>query len=165
MIYVTHDQVEAMTLADRIVILNHGNIEQVGSPEEIYNDPANIFVAQFIGTPKMNILKILSEDVISNNQINFLGNKVTLPSVNLEKKNYFIGIRPEHFNVSNDSEFKFEPKIDLIENLGNEKIAYIKMDNHEISAKISSQNKIENLIGFNAKDIFLFDENGTRIKS
>ena len=164
MIYVTHDQVEAMTLADRIVILNHGNIEQVGSPEEIYNDPANVFVAQFIGTPKMNILKV-SQEEISSNQINFLGNNVKIPNVNLEKKNYFIGIRPEHFSVSDDSEYKFEPKIDLIENLGNEKIAYIKMNNHEISAKISSQNKIENQMGFNSKDIFLFNENGERIKS
>ena len=68
MIYVTHDQVEAMTLADRIVILNQGNIEQVGTPEEIYNDPANIFVAQFIGTPKMNILEIDEKNVISNNK-------------------------------------------------------------------------------------------------
>jgi ABC-type sugar transport system ATPase subunit len=63
-----------MTLADRIVILNHGNIEQVGTPDEIYSDPSNIFVAQFIGTPKMNILKITSENIVSNNQINFLGN-------------------------------------------------------------------------------------------
>ena len=63
MIYVTHDQVEAMTLADRIVILNQGNIEQVGTPEEIYSDPANIFVAQFIGTPKMNIIEIAEEPV------------------------------------------------------------------------------------------------------
>ena len=164
MIYVTHDQVEAMTLADRIVILNHGNIEQVGTPEEIYNDPANVFVAQFIGTPKMNILKV-SQEEISSNQINFLGNNMKIPNVNLEKKNYFIGIRPEHFSVSDDSEYKFEPKIDLIENLGNEKIAYIKMNNHEISAKISSQNKIENQMGFNSKDIFLFNENGERIKS
>jgi len=164
MIYVTHDQVEAMTLADRIVILNHGNIEQVGTPEEIYNDPANVFVAQFIGTPKMNILKV-SQEEISSNQINFLGNNVKIPNINLEKKNYFIGIRPEHFSVSDDSEYKFEPKIDLIENLGNEKIAYIKMNNHEISAKISSQNKIENQMGFNSKDIFLFNENGERIKS
>ena len=76
MIYVTHDQVEAMTLADRIVILNHGNIEQVGTPDEIYSDPSNIFVGQFIGTPKMNILKITSDKVISENEINFLGNKV-----------------------------------------------------------------------------------------
>ena len=164
MIYVTHDQVEAMTLADRIVILNHGNIEQVGTPEDIYNDPANVFVAQFIGTPKMNILKVSQED-ISSNHINFLGNNVKIPNINLEKKNYFIGIRPEHFSVSDDSEYKFEPKIDLIENLGNEKIAYIKMNNHEISAKISSQNKIENQMGFNSKDIFLFNENGERIKS
>ena len=164
MIYVTHDQVEAMTLADRIVILNHGNIEQVGTPEDIYNDPANVFVAQFIGTPKMNILKVSQED-ISTNHINFLGNNVKIPNINLEKKNYFIGIRPEHFSVSDDSEYKFEPKIDLIENLGNEKIAYIKMNNHEISAKISSQNKIENQMGFNSKDIFLFNENGERIKS
>ena len=165
MIYVTHDQVEAMTLADRIVILNHGNIEQVGTPEEIYNNPSNVFVAQFIGTPKMNILKIMSEDILSSNKINFLGNSVLLPNVTLEKKNYFIGIRPEHFSVSNESEFKFSPQIDLIENLGNEKIAYIKMDKHEISAKISSQYTIKNTIGFNSKDIFLFDESGSRIKS
>ena len=164
MIYVTHDQVEAMTLADRIVILNHGNIEQVGTPEDIYNDPANVFVAQFIGTPKMNILKVSQED-ISTNHINFLGNNVKIPNINLEKKNYFIGIRPEHFSVSHDTEYKFEPKIDLVENLGNEKIVYIKMNNHEISAKISSQNKIENQMGFNSKDIFLFNENGERIKS
>ena len=164
MIYVTHDQVEAMTLADRIVILNHGNIEQVGTPEDIYNDPANVFVAQFIGTPKMNILKVSQED-ISTNHINFLGNNVKIPNINLEKKNYFIGIRPEHFSVSDDTEYKFEPKIDLVENLGNEKIVYIKMNNHEISAKISSQNKIENQMGFNSKDIFLFNENGERIKS
>ena len=72
MIYVTHDQVEAMTLADRIVILNHGNIEQVGTPDEIYNNPTNIFVAQFIGTPKMNILPLQNENIISENKINFL---------------------------------------------------------------------------------------------
>ena len=76
MIYVTHDQVEAMTLADRIVILNQGNIEQVGTPEEIYNDPANIFVAQFIGTPKMNILEIDEKNVISDNKIKLLGNDI-----------------------------------------------------------------------------------------
>ena len=165
MIYVTHDQVEAMTLADRIVILNHGNIEQVGTPDEIYNDPANIFVAQFIGSPKMNILKINSDDVISNNQINFLGNKVTIEEINFSKNNYYLGIRPEHFSVSKDSEYKFESKIELIENLGNEKIVYIKIDNHSISTKIPSQNTIGNTIGFNSKNIFVFDENGKRIRA
>ena len=165
MIYVTHDQVEAMTLADRIVILNHGNIEQVGTPDEIYSDPSNIFVAQFIGTPKMNILKITSENIVSNNQINFLGNNINIDGINFSKKDYYLGIRPEHFNVSENSEYKFSPKVDLVENLGNEKIVYIKMDQYEISAKIPSNHTIENTVGFNSKDIFVFDENGKRIKS
>ena len=153
MIYVTHDQVEAMTLADRIVILNHGNIEQVGTPDEIYSDPSNIFVAQFIGTPKMNILKITSENIVSNNQINFLGNNIKIDGINFSKKDYYLGIRPEHFNVSENSEYKFNPKVDLVENLGNEKIVYIKMDQYEISAKIPSNHTIENSVGFNSKDI------------
>ena len=165
MIYVTHDQVEAMTLADRIVILNHGNIEQVGNPDEIYNDPSNVFVAQFIGTPKMNILKITSDKIISNHEVNFLDNEIKIDGINFTKKNYYFGIRPEHFEVSDNSEYKFNPKIELIENLGNEKIAYIKIDNHDISAKISSQNTIGNQIGFSSKNIFVFDENGTRLRS
>ena len=165
MIYVTHDQVEAMTLADRIVILNHGNIEQVGTPDEIYSNPSNIFVAQFIGTPKMNILKITSDNIISNNEIKFLGNSIKIDGLNFSKKDYYLGLRPEHLSVSENSEYKFNPKVDLIENLGNEKIAYIKMDQYEISAKIPSHHTIENSIGFNSKDIFVFDENGNRVKS
>ena len=165
MIYVTHDQVEAMTLADRIVILNHGNIEQVGNPDEIYNDPSNVFVAQFIGTPKMNILKITSDKIISNHEVNFFDNKIKIEDINFTKKNYYFGIRPEHFEVSDNSEYKFNPKIELIENLGNEKIAYIKIDNHDISAKIPSQNTIGNQLGFSSKNIFVFDENGTRLRS
>jgi ABC-type sugar transport system ATPase subunit len=163
MIYVTHDQVEAMTLADRIVILNLGNIEQVGTPDEIYNNPANIFVAQFIGTPKMNILPLKNENIISDNKINFLGNEITFEKIKFNKRNYFLGIRPEHFNLSNESPFKFKPKIDLIENLGNEKIVYMSNDNLELSAKISSQEDFQNQINFDSKDIFIFDENGRRI--
>ena len=164
MIYVTHDQVEAMTLADRIVILNHGNIEQVGNPDEIYNDPANIFVAQFIGTPKTNILKIPANKILSNNEVDFLSNKVKINGINFEKKDYFFGIRPEHLSTSQDKQYKFKPKIDLIENLGNEKIAYIKIDNQDISAKIQGQDKISENLGFDAKNIFVFDNTGKRIK-
>jgi len=163
MIYVTHDQVEAMTLADRIVILNLGNIEQVGTPDEIYNNPSNIFVAQFIGTPKMNILPLNSENIISNNKINFLGNEISFKHIKFDKKKYFIGIRPEHFNMSNESQYKFKPKIDIVENLGNEKIIYMSNNNFEISAKVSSQINFENELKFNSKDIFIFDEKGNRI--
>ena len=163
MIYVTHDQVEAMTLADRIVILNLGNIEQVGTPDEIYNNPANIFVAQFIGTPKMNILPLNNENIVSDNKINFLGNEIIFEKIKFDKKKYFFGIRPEHFNLSSSSQFKINPKIDLVENLGNEKIVYMSNDNLELSAKISSQEDFQNEINFDSKDIFIFDEDGNRI--
>ena len=165
MIYVTHDQVEAMTLADRIVILNKGNIEQVGTPDEIYKDPDNIFVAQFIGTPKMNILEIEPKNVLSNNILKVLGNEILFKELNFDKKKYFIGIRPENFDLSDNSEYKFSPKIELIENLGNEKIIYVRLDEHQLSAKISSEIKINKLFGFSLKNIFIFDENGKRIRS
>ena len=135
MIYVTHDQVEAMTLADRIVILNKGNIEQVGTPDEIYKDPDNIFVAQFIGTPKMNILEIEPKNVLSNNILKVLGNEILFKELNFDKKKYFIGIRPENFDLSDNSEYKFSPKIELIENLGNEKIIYMRLDEHQLATQ------------------------------
>jgi len=165
MIYVTHDQVEAMTLADRIVILNQGNIEQVGTPEEIYNDPANIFVAQFIGTPKMNILEIDEKNVISDNKIKLLGNDIVFDNLKLNKSKHFVGIRPEHLKANQENQFTFNPEIELIENLGNEKIAYMKKEEHQLSAKIPSNIEIGNKIGFDLNDIFIFDENGKRLKS
>ena len=165
MIYVTHDQVEAMTLADRIVILNEGKIEQVGTPEEIYNNPDNIFVAQFIGTPKMNILEIKPEDVVSNKIIKILGNEIQFNKYNIEKKKYYIGIRPEHFDIDDHSEYEFSPNIDLVENLGNEKIVYMTKDKHQLSAKISSKSEIKNSFKFSFKNIFIFNENGERLRS
>ena len=165
MIYVTHDQVEAMTLADRIVILNQGNIEQVGTPEEIYNDPANTFVAQFIGTPKMNILDMKGEDIVSENTIKFLGNDIKFDKLKLNKTKHFVGIRPEHLKVNQNTQFTFNPEIELIENLGNEKIVYMKKDEHQLSAKIPSNVEIGSSLGFDLNDIFIFDENGKRVKS
>ena len=165
MIYVTHDQVEAMTLADRIVILNQGNIEQVGTPEEIYNDPANIFVAQFIGTPKMNILEIDEKNVISDNKIKLLGNDIVFDNLKLNKSKHFVGIRPEHLKANQENQFSFNPEIELIENLGNEKIAYMKKEQHQLSAKIPSNIETGSKIGFDLNDIFIFDENGKRLKS
>ena len=165
MIYVTHDQVEAMTLADRIVILNQGNIEQIGTPEEIYNDPSNIFVAQFIGTPKMNILEINEKNIISENSIKLLGNDIQFGNIKLNKSKHFVGIRSEYLKSNQKSQFTFNPEIELIENLGNEKIAYMKYEEHQLSAKIPSSDETSNNIGFELKDIFLFDQNGKRVKS
>ena len=150
MIYVTHDQVEAMTLADKIVILNNGNIEQVGTPNEIYNNPNNIFVAEFIGIPKMNILK---------NGIEYV-----LKDLNLEEVAY-LGIRPEHIYTNGDGEIKLDIKVELIENLGFEKIIYATFKGQELRIK-TSDNISQNLkqISFQKNKIFLFDNNKKRSK-
>ena len=165
MIYVTHDQVEAMTLADRIVIINKGNIEQVGTPAEIYNNPANVFVAQFIGTPKMNILEITEENVISENTIKLLGIEIKFKTnPKFEKNKHYIGIRPEHLKVNDQNDFTFATKIELVENLGNEKILYIKNGPDQMSVKISSNEQITDKIGFDFKNIFIFNKSGERVK-
>ena len=164
MIYVTHDQVEAMTLADRIVILNKGKIEQVGTPEEIYNNPANIFVAQFIGTPKMNIIEISEKNIISENILKLLGLEIKFNNIKFEKTKHYIGIRPEHLKVNDKNDFTFNPEIELIENLGNEKIVYMQKDKNQLSAKIPSNIEISDTIGFNYQDLLIFDKNKIRIK-
>src|SRR5689334_9470731 len=102
-IYVTHDQVEAMTMADRIVVLNAGRIEQVGSPLELYNRPANLFVAGFIGSPRMNLIKPKA------------GGAAT------------IGVRPEHIDVSRDAG-EWRGTVRIAEHLGSDTFFYIDME-------------------------------------
>ncbi|MEO1537488.1 MAG: sn-glycerol-3-phosphate ABC transporter ATP-binding protein UgpC [Pseudomonadota bacterium] len=101
MIYVTHDQVEAMTLADRIVVLEFGVIAQVGSPRELYEKPANLFVAEFIGSPKMNILDV--------------SNALRLPDTKGANK---IGVRPEHLQIGAPGAGLLDGTIDVLEYLG-----------------------------------------------
>ncbi len=150
MIYVTHDQIEAMTLADKIVILNNGNVEQVGTPDEIYNNPSNIFVAEFIGVPKMNVLKNGIESLLKN--------------LNLKPDSY-LGIRPEHILANGNGEIKLDIKVDLIENLGFEKIIYATFKGQELRIK-TSDNISQNLkqISFSKNKIFLFDNNKKRYR-
>ena len=106
MIYVTHDQVEAMTMADRIVVLNHGKIEQVGTPQELYERPANRFVAEFIGAPRMN--------TIGGGAASALGAEI-------------IGVRPEHIRIDREGGL-WPAKVALIENLGAESHVHARSD-------------------------------------
>ncbi|MEM9425714.1 MAG: sn-glycerol-3-phosphate ABC transporter ATP-binding protein UgpC [Pseudomonadota bacterium] len=101
MIYVTHDQVEAMTLADRIVVLEFGKIAQVGTPRELYENPANLFVAEFIGSPKMNILDVTEA--------------LRLPE---DKGAAKVGVRPEHLEIGSIGEGIVDGTIDVLEYLG-----------------------------------------------
>jgi multiple sugar transport system ATP-binding protein len=102
MIYVTHDQVEAMTLADRIVVLRAGKVEQVGAPMELYNDPANTFVAGFIGSPQMNFLKAGALGMRSDS----------------------MGVRPEHLAITRDAG-QIAGRVSHVEKLGGETLVYV----------------------------------------
>ncbi len=164
-VYVTHDQIEAMTLADKIVIMNKGNIEQFGSPDEIYNKPNNIFVAEFIGNPKINIFKINSEDIINQNTFKLFNKEVKFENLNFGNSLY-VGIRPEDISLENKSEIAVEISIDLIENLGSEKIIYSRLNNTEIRIKSDKNIKDKNItIYFQKNKIYLFDNNKNRLIS
>ncbi|MGL4800414.1 MAG: ABC transporter ATP-binding protein [Cellulosilyticaceae bacterium] len=134
-IYVTHDQIEAMTMATKIVLMNDGKIQQVGRPEEFYEKPENIFVARFIGSPTMNIFK----GSIKGGQFVFeKGNLSITPNaedgMHLQKyegKEVFMGIRSERFLTQEASENLFECELDVVELLGKEKIIHARLASGE----------------------------------
>lgn len=132
-IYVTHDQTEAMTMADLIVLLDKGKIQQAGNPEELYNKPTNKFVAKFIGSPTMNLIdgKIIDGKFISEDQIikitPSLGDALKLKE--FEGEPVSVGIRPERFESGGEFGDSFDCTIDVVEMLGKEKILYARLEN------------------------------------
>ncbi|MCJ7997411.1 sn-glycerol-3-phosphate ABC transporter ATP-binding protein UgpC [Rhizobium cremeum] len=128
MIYVTHDQVEAMTLADRIVVLSAGRIEQVGPPLELYDRPANLFVARFIGSPAMNIMPATIASGGSRTTITLLdGTSVSVdiatPEADAGKKASF-GVRPEDLSIVTGDDYLFEGTVSIVEQLGEVTLIY-----------------------------------------
>jgi len=142
MIYVTHDQVEAMTLADRIVVLSQGHIEQVGAPLELYERPANLFVARFIGSPAMNIIPSTVTATGAQTTVKLTGGKsVTLdiPTDSSQNgKTASFGARPEDLQVTTGEDFLFEGTVSIVEALGEVTLLYIEglVDKEPIIAKI-----------------------------
>ena len=164
-VYVTHDQIEAMTLADKIVIMNNGKIEQFGSPEDIYNNPTNIFVAEFIGNPKMNIIKIKGKDIVNKNTFKLFNKEIKYENLKIENE-LFVGIRPEDISLENKSELSFKVEIELIENLGSEKIVYTHLNDTEIRIKTAQNIKGKNITIYLLKNkLYLFDNNKIRLKT
>jgi multiple sugar transport system ATP-binding protein len=130
MIYVTHDQTEAMTMADKIVVLNGGSIEQVGSPLDLYNRPENIFVAGFIGSPKMNLLKLKVASTGPDGVSLALpsGQTLTVPADAGAVKagdELLLGMRPEHLRMSPTGLFKGQAA--LAERLGSLTILHVEV--------------------------------------
>ncbi|PLS02362.1 ABC transporter ATP-binding protein [Neobacillus cucumis] len=139
MIYVTHDQIEAMTMGDRMMVLNKGEIQQVGTPLDIYNHPANEFVASFIGSPSMNIADCEIDAVQKIARVGGLSISLEGPiSKGLQQTDIRVGIRPEHINISEQGQ---PVTVQSIEVLGNESIINFLVGNHIWSAKVPGQMK------------------------
>ena len=138
MIYVTHDQVEAMTMADKIVVLRAGVIEQAGAPLELYNNPKNLFVAGFIGSPKMNFLTASADGA---------GLKVAGNTMALSRSvagAVTLGVRPEHITLAEGSGIKLaDLRVDLVENLGGQTVVYATTaDNQPINIVLEGQRPV-----------------------
>ena len=164
MIYVTHDQIEAMTLADRIAVMKNGLIQQLDSPKEIYNKPSNLFVADFIGSPSMNFFtgKFISSSnsfSLNNTLINL--NNYEFDNKPLDQSDIIFGIRPEDISVS-DSQHGMEFKIELIEPMGADTLIWLSFENIPFSVRLegSSEYKLGDviIINFDIKRASIFDK-------
>ena len=169
MVYVTHDQVEAMTLADKIVVLQAGVVEQVGSPLELYHHPDNLFVAGFIGSPKMNFIKTKITAVSDGNATVDLpgGGSITVPvreGAQIDQP-VTLGVRPEHLVPPADGNGSVKARVFVVERLGGETYAYVKMPNNEfLTVHTDGESPVregeEVDIGLLAGTCHLFDESG-----
>jgi lactose/L-arabinose transport system ATP-binding protein len=174
MIYVTHDQVEAMTLADKIVVLRAGRVEQSGPPLSLYDDPDNLFVAGFIGSPKMNFMKatVASADggttLLELPEFDDARVQMKLGDAPEIGATLTLGVRPEHFEA--DGEVRIRTQIDVIEDLGG--VAYAYARSAEESPLVIQQRNARGLredtmlsTGFDPKRAFLFDPaTGLRVR-
>ncbi len=157
-VYVTHDQVEAMTMGDKIVILDKGRIQQTGDTKTLYEKPANIFVAGFIGTPSMNFF----EGIVSEGFFKSEGN-IKIPLENTGGR-LTVGVRPEDISIDDKSEIR--ARIKLIEALGNEALIHISIGKQTTVLRTNETNAKEGEtigINFNIKKLHLFNEEGVRI--
>jgi lactose/L-arabinose transport system ATP-binding protein len=165
MIYVTHDQVEAMTLADKIVVLRAGRVEQVGKPLDLYNDPGNRFVAGFIGSPAMNFVagSVDGSGVETKGLANPVATKVSLPAQGSEVS---VGLRPQHLKIDSSGTTH---RVELTEALGGVSYVHLTAPSGErLIVESHDQVSLEPgaMVGvsFDAKDAMLFDKAGLRLR-
>ncbi len=163
-VFVTHDQVEAMTLANKIVVMNEGHIMQVDTPENIFNKPANTFVAGFIGSPQMNLIT----GKFNNQHFESDSFKLNLNNIELKKciqnqQLVTLGIRPEHFELSHkDDENSITLSVHIVENMGSYQNIYCHLDEHTIAIQTKENNNFlmgdEITIKPNLDKIYIFDK-------
>ncbi len=163
MVYVTHDQVEAMTLADRIVVLQDGHIEQVGTPLELYRNPVNLFVAQFIGSPKMNVVSAKFQD----GSLTFAnGAKISMQGA--PDSVAHMGLRPEKISVLPSGKGRIEGEVEVMEHLGADSFAYIRVEKVGLfTVRIVGYSELtvgtKVALDFKDQDIYLFGRDAMRV--
>jgi len=172
MIFVTHDQEEAMTLGDRIVVMNDSQIEQIGTPHQIYNDPNNQFVAKFIGSPSVNLIEGMIKE--SDSKLTFSSDLCDV-DLTAEQMNRFdgsagdsvtLGIRPEYLEFDSETPL-FEAEVEVIKPTGSRDAIYLDANGQEIRG-LTDQGNVEHTknaikISFDIKQAWLFDATGDRV--
>ncbi|MBR1088482.1 sn-glycerol-3-phosphate ABC transporter ATP-binding protein UgpC [Bradyrhizobium manausense] len=137
-VYVTHDQVEAMTLADRIVILRGGDIEQIGTPDQVYNNPASVFVGGFVGAPSMNFAKARAAqgylDFADGNRLPLAGRAGTKLAA-ADGREFIVGIRPEHFTPLT-SDVGLNSQVQVVEPLGSDTLVHFAVGGATLTARL-----------------------------
>jgi ABC-type sugar transport system ATPase subunit len=147
-IYVTHDQVEAMTMGDRIAVMNKGELQQLGTPEELYEHPSNTFVARFIGSPAMNMLPSSAIGIGGTGQL--------------------VGFRPEHVRLGNGhaGPGTLDAAVEVVEYLGDEQLAHLRLGDHEIVVKLPVEPRLrageKETFSVPLEKVLLFDEDSSR---
>ncbi|MCX7880254.1 MAG: ABC transporter ATP-binding protein [Ignavibacteria bacterium] len=168
-IYVTHDQVEALTMGTKIIVLKNGEIQQIGTPDEIYKKPANIFVASFVGTVQMNLFQgfVRNNTFVEKNNLFKLELNENFPI--REETELTLGVRPEELIISTEAEGIIHTHIHSIEFLGHETIIYFGSEGNLFSALL--KDKLDKLytnreihLSFRQESIHFFDRNGDRIE-
>ncbi len=167
MVYVTHDQTEAMTMGNKIVVLNNGEVQQIGKPMELYNHPVNKFVAGFIGSPAMNFI---NGKIINENMMKFIDDEGLFELIlndsqavilkNYSGKNITLGFRPEDILISHDNNsFSITPEV--VEPMGNETFIYFSIAHNPVVGRLNSKFNIKKGVKLNIKidtqSLYFFD--------
>jgi multiple sugar transport system ATP-binding protein len=167
MIYVTHDQTEAMTLADKIVVLQSGRIEQTGAPLDIYNNPQNVFVAGFIGSPRMNLIEATANQVADGWTLTAPNMSVPVPNVDglINGAQCTVGIRPEHVSIATGGSGHTKAQVAFAEQLGGETYLYCDVGG-SLQITVHQPGQLPVIKGqtlalhFALENMHLFDANG-----
>lgn len=181
-VYVTHDQTEAMTLGDRIVIMKDGFIQQIGTPQEVFNQPANLFVATFIGSPQMNLFDARLEKDETGYYVLFEGKRIPLSSekqVILEEKkaqpqDITLGVRPEHISICEPEQAHIQATVDVAEMMGSsvhlhmtvqgrETVAVVPMSYDGASAEYTTTSERSVTFSFGKSAVHMFDMSGENL--